>query len=457
MIKIIKKLFQTFKTKEPNNIKVEEKFEELQPKKAKNRKEKSGEIERILVIGCNLGIKSIFSYNWDEIPKYFNIADFNKVIIHLPPINFEENKRIYNKLKKHNVFNLIGNNNAEIIVIGIPKKEAYPYNSNYDWLPIFLKYTYSKGDTFQKITPEFKWYFSFVNEWFFHFEYYSEKDRHCEIKEMESLAKNIYGKPLGIRLKYVLKERSELIQSANIIWLPPPTKVDDSKAIIEILQNRYGICISTIEPEWVMKYRLPSERDIEKNIIEIAQKIEKEEYKIENLNKDLDKIKHKKKLLYEKGDTLREVVLESLKGLGAKLNGVKDKKKEDGRFTDPFDRKYIIEVKGSKDQLKRGDIRQLDDWVKSAQLEENWEGKGVLVGNYLCVLDIAERKNIVNNNEINALGRFGFSFLKTTQVFKALQLLENGSFNKKEFWNLIYDSNGLVDLPDLEENNKEVK
>ena len=82
-------------------------------------------------------------------------------------------------------------------------------------------------------------------------------------------------------------------------------------------------------------------------------------------------------------------------------------------------------------------------------LEEDWTGKGIIIGNYFNNLKLDEREYPIHENEKRSLKRFEFSVVKTTQLFKALQLFQENKYDKESFWDAIYNTNGLCDLPDV--------
>jgi len=408
--------------------------------------------DKILVIGSDVKIKGVVSFEWKNIPKDLNFADFNKVIINLYSI-YLDNKKIYNfNLNEfsNNLTGLIWNKNAEIIAIGRPlelTKNDY-YVDCYSWLPNKIIVKEVEGDTFSDVKKEFEWYFKLIEKWPFYFEEKSRENKDYKVILMYPLAKSINDKPLGVIIKHKKLRKED--ESAFIILLPPTTKIPVSDSIRLIIEKRYDFEISSEEPAWVEKYKLPSQKDMEEKIKIMEEDIKKQIIQRDNLLDQLKKLKDKNKLLYEKGFSLQESVLECISLLGAKLEDVPDKTKEDGRFVDPQGRKYMIEIKGSNGQMQRKDIRELDDWIDHATKTEGWKGKGLLIGNYLCDKKITDRKDIISPNEEKALKRFEFCFLKTTQLFKALESLEKKNFDQKNFWNKIHKSTGSVDLPDIE-------
>ena len=400
---------------------------------------------KYLAIGTKIESKALVSYEWEDVPADLNLADFDRVIIDLYTIYKNPDKIKYLQLEKYNIHNLVFNADAEIIVIGIPGYIRYE-GSSYSvlwWLPIEPKYADCKGDTFKSIKNEFEYYFKLVDEWYYHFEKtFAELDREKIRRIFRDvdilgegiepttyiLAENIYGKPLSLKIQYLIAYEGELIKtSAKIIWLPPPTKVETEEAIVEILKERYEIILIQDEPDWVNRYKLPVQTDIENRLDNLNEKIGKLNKQKDDAKEELQEELFLRKLLYEKGEALEKVVLATLKILGADIQEVKGENVEDGRITDPYGRNYIIEIKGRNGQLKRDDIRQLNDWIQKAMLEEDWMGKGILIGNYFSDKKLAEREYPIHKNEKNPLKRFEFSVIKTT----------------------LYNTNGLCDLPDL--------
>lgn len=53
---------------------------------------------------------------------------------------------------------------------------------------------------------------------------------------------------------------------------------------------------------------------------------------------------------------------------------------DDGRFEDPFGRKYVLEAKGTNGATTKAHLRQLDEWVDTAGAA-GWPATGVPIIN----------------------------------------------------------------------------
>lgn len=411
---------------------------------------------KILVIGHNLKIKDIDSISWNEIQKEINLADYNVVIIDfsiIDKIPFPLVKEIQYK----NLWNLVFNNKAEIIIIGSPKEITTEIKEHYSscfspvsLLPVEVEWTIEKGNTINLVNEKYKYYFDKVKEWNFHFDNLIGRQPENKIVNISQnikillenikcsitpVAVNLYDKPISCLFNFTATTYDKkVINSCSIIWLPPISIGDKAEVIKEILDNKYNFFQKSIEPEWILNYNLLSMVSINNEI--------------ENLNKEIELIEDKKKaqiekynkkkllrnILYEQGKALEIHVADALKELGCEIIENKEKFNEDIQFKDPNGLNWIVEVKGRTGNLKRDDIRQLDDWVKKLILEKNWTGYAVIIGNYQCNVNPNDRKNIISENEQKSLKRFGFNLITTLELYSAIKRKENGNFNEKKYW-----------------------
>lgn len=214
------------------------------------------------------------------------------------------------------------------------------------------------------------------------------------------LAKSVSGFPVAFSFYYYSnvsqKQKSVtkqiMIRTATTFFLPPTTSIPVIEGIKLILQNRYKLILESETPEWVNEYKLPEQLDVEYKIGEYEKEIKNLERNIEKLHEPLHQVSSFQKLLYETGKNLRNIVLDALENLGAKVDRT-DISQDDGRFIDPFGRKATIEVKGVEKSVKRKDIRQLEDWMDTAKEKDNWESKGILIANTYIKFPLKERKH----------------------------------------------------------------
>jgi hypothetical protein len=180
------------------------------------------------------------------------------------------------------------------------------------------------------------------------------------------------------------------------------------------------------------------------------QEIQETTRKLKQARQQLTEVKRFHKMLYETGeDALEPVVREALRQLGAQVTDPPPRSgKEDGRLVSPAGDNGMLEIKGPQGPLKLRDVRQLDQWVRDAIAEEEWESKGLLIVNAYHKTPLADRGNPFPDNCIKAAKRFEICLMTTSQLFRALVVDQRGELDRDQFWATIFDTNGPCSLPD---------
>ena len=432
---------------------------------------------RILVLGSSNHTKLITAYEWDKLPTKLTVSDFDTVVLNFTPFqdeNFAKHINIdlmpnWQQFARH-----LFSKDSEIIAIGSPQflLGNNPYLPSTWWLPVELNFIYENGVEIRKIDPIFEFYFAFVNNWSFYLEHVTEKMPDFTVRYLQlsnsaldsfrtkisNLAETRFNRPIGFKLCFELlknthrmSQQYELIKSSGLVyWLPEPTEIEISEAIDQILQYRYAIQFERIPPQWVEMFHLPAQQPI-------LNEIHKKERLIGELEKQLQDERQKfmrasqfLKLLYEQGEVVLEpVVRDALRELGAFVEDPGIKGREDGRLVDPFTRNGMLEIKGRVGDLKLSDVRELDNWVRDAVANENWHSKGLLIANLQCNEDPRKRTNPFPKNCVDTAKIFDISILTTTQLFQALVSDQMGKLDRKAFWDQIFSTKGVCNLPEL--------
>jgi len=158
-----------------------------------------------------------------------------------------------------------------------------------------------------------------------------------------------------------------------------------------------------------------------------------------------------KKILYETGEEVLEpIVLDVLSELGASIQIPKTKGKEDGRIVDPSGREGTVEIKGRSGPLRIDDVRQAHQWVADRTAYEECPSKGILIANLCKDQHPLARSKVFPDNCVKAAENFCISLVTTTQLFHALMLHQKGDLDLAEFWNAVYEANGICQFPELE-------
>lgn len=443
----------------------------------------NGQIHKsILVLGSTPHTHLITAYTWDNLPQYINIADYDVVILNFVPLldkDFAKSIDV-NTLPRINQFiELLFSNESEIIAIGMPGSSFgnNPYQYVGFWLPIRLKFVNESGEQIRNIDPEFDYYFQQVRTWFFYvngrykdFQYPSDYLSIVDAKannlkfDIEPIATTRFEKPIAFKLKfsavyvdqtmYSLPEQKVHIikDSGSVIWLPPPTETSDYDAVNLILNKRYGLRLEEASPSWIEVYKLPHQIPIEAEILHCEHEMQRLESELTIAIQKLQTATQFHKLLYEQGvDGLEPVVRDALRELGATVYDPPPKEnREDGRLIDPKGRKGILEIKGRNKSLKLDDVRQLDQWVRDALFADSSENnKGILIANMYCGQAIEQRHKPFPPNCIEMANIAGHCLITTTQIFSAICYHQQGKLDRNNFWDMIFNTNGICLLPEL--------
>ena len=427
---------------------------------------------RILVLGSAPHTRLVKAYEWDKLPADLNVADFDTVIMDFVPFaNLEFAKGVnidtmpsWQQFARH-VFSA----DSEVIVIGSPAFQlgSNPFRLPTWWLPVDLGFSYEKGTEIRNVDEQFSFYFNLVREWSFYLE--GIADEHSDFLQMYlnlgapgrysiqpqivPIAETRFGRAIGFRLAVVAYAKSNNrvgSLSTHILWLPATTEVSSHEAVDLILREMYGLRFEKEPPNWVAEYSLPSEYPIEQVVSEKEIAITKLVSELDEARSQLKRASRFRKLLYEQGeDVLEPVVRDALRELGATVEDPKKKGREDGRVTDPMNRNGMLEVKGRSGDLRLSDVRELDNWVRDAMANEGWHSKGILVANLQCDTEPSRRKDLFPKNCLEAARVFGVSILTTSQLFCALVDDQKKELDRKRFWETVFTSVGLCDLPEL--------
>jgi hypothetical protein len=331
--------------------------------------------------------------------------------------------------------------------------------------PFFPDFIEAQGEEIRDVVKEYSYYFSKVKCWNRQLKYKTIREIRKSGQsinrwagenmfgsdefafQFQSIANTVSKHPIAVVFNY--QSHDQL--TTKVVCLPKTTEIPAIEGIKLILKHRYDFKFESELPEWVECFKLPEQMEIEDKISDLDNKKFEIDKEINSLSIRLKENKKFQKLLYESGNSLEDTVYDALELIGATVDRT-EKYQDDGLFTDPFDRKYTLEIKGIVKSAARSHIRQLEDWKEKAEVDNGWKGKGLLIVNAFRELPLQERRvpfpvDCVEKAEFEKI-----CLLTTTQLFKALQTFQEGKLDRKEFWDAIYNSNGICDLPELCEN-----
>lgn len=420
-----------------------------------------GNKRRILVLGSTPHTRNVTAYTWDNLPPDLNVADYDVVILNLAAFeDVELYKQVHDKLPKPAQFlRHIFSPNSEIIAVGqlrIPGR-------HFDWwLPVKPNFFPESGTEIREVETQFDYYFKHVKGWKSHIGANSEfEEAVSEIALVEPNAKAVrlliypiaqtrFKMPIAFRAEFETKGGSSLRRTTNVFCLPAPTEISPQEAINLILKHRYGLLLEVEAPDWTADHKLPNQIPVEAEISEYVGEIERLNTALRIAKERLHHESRFVKLLYEPEAALEPIVYDALTYLKAQVQVPQIPGREDGRLIDPCGRKGLLEIKSKTQSVGMRDIRQLDHWLREAIAEEEWDGKGIMVANIQYHLPPAARGKYYPDDCIRVAKQFGLALLTTTQLFQAICSYQEGHLDVQEFWDIVFNSNGLCDLPDLE-------
>ena len=208
----------------------------------------------------------------------------------------------------------------------------------------------------------------------------------------------------------------------------------------------------TQPPIWTLSdnFRLPSEDDIETQIIQVSEELTRLEETMSLLQQNLIVTGAPRKLLFEKGAPLECAILESLKLMGFDANGFDDGKSEFDAVFVAAEGRFVGEAEGRDNKAIGID--------KFSQLERNLHedfnrdeiediAKGVLFGNGFRLTNFEERTEIFTKKCLDAAKRTGIALVRTPDMFEPTRYLfehpeDNGY--AEECRKAIADANGRI-------------
>jgi hypothetical protein len=447
--------------------------------------------KRILVLGSALHTQSIDAFAWNDLPGYLNVGDYDVIILNL--VSFlEQQSNLGIRAERlptwQQIARLLFSPNSEVICIGLPGVDTNNslYQSTTWWLPVTPEFVFNSGEVIRNVKPEFAYYFEHVRRWFFyatpsfkpHFMGLAGYLRvvhpwanNLQVS-MGAIAHTRFNQPIAFKLifraGYVDRSRAlparrgkdagvePLLTSGVAVWLPPPTEISADEAISLILRERYRRSVDVATPEWAATYQLPQQQAIAAQVNHRQQEIERLQQEIALAQKQLEATTSLNRLLYEQNqEALTLIVCDALRELGAQVSDAKieaDSTVSRGimSLTDPSGREGMLLVKTRAGELPLNDLRQLDQYVRDLMLNQNWRGKGILIANTYYTQPPEQRNEPFPSNCIRAAQQlFGYCLVTTTQLFQAIATHQHHELDSREFWNAIFEVNGVCPLPEL--------
>jgi hypothetical protein len=430
---------------------------------------------KILVIADGKYPKEIDSINYFEAAKgkLPNIAEYDVVIIDLVQIDTNKAKVIMEspQLTSKCFHNLLWSKH-ELILISDGKYQNIESNGGYYQtifynLPILVTPSNESGNTVIINDPTYKKYYEeqVGDKWNYYLDsktdivispyhlekLFTEKELNSSYPRCwldKTIANNGFNRPVSFSLNYGLhnKKNDSVEKSGPIIFLQAPYKSNSVESAIKILLENYGVHNITPAPSWVSEIRVPGEEFIEREIKQLLEQrtiIDGEILKKESEKKVTIRFK---KLLFETGDELRNIVWETFEEIGFSVDK-NDIQKEDGSIKD-ISKVAVLEVKGREKSLTTDDARQLDDWITDYTSRTGTEPIGLLIGNHYRLEAPTNRVEPYPNDVIRYVKARStkMCLMTTLQLFKIYCDIKNGKLNPVEIRKKIMENSGIFNL-----------
>jgi len=239
------------------------------------------------------------------------------------------------------------------------------------------------------------------------------KDSFPSVDGFTKIAANKVGDTISFRLQH---------GKGNIIFLPP-FETDNwdafERILIDCIRGEFKQVSLGPPPEWIEKYKIPTEGKNKGEIGALEEQIEKLIIEKLELQREEDKLQNLKGLLYEQGKHgLEPLVREAFRILG--FNKVLDP--ED--YKEPYDLyiedegiSIIGEVGGSVRQIGIEKCRQLLGYEEE-RLTEGGKCKGILVGNGFLKRDPELREEQFSPEAIKGCERRNFCAVSSYDLYK---------------------------------------
>ncbi len=269
--------------------------------------------------------------------------------------------------------------------------------------------------------------------------------------------RNRYGRSIAFALTLRFWERSSRSQNwrhvrdyGRLVVLPPNSS-DLGTALGEFLTERFSLSLREEPPVWILATEAPGQIALDEGLAEANQELEIVQQKISRLSLERVMVRSCLNLLYQTGPALEEAVLDALVRLGADVENPVEPGREDGWIlvNDPSSGPLegVLEIKGTqKPQFDSYGPKQLLEWVNRGIELRTKRYKPIFIGNPSASLPLDERANPFPDNWVKQAALGHIAALTSQTLFEAIQRLEAGTFDKADFWNRLFATEGVFSL-----------
>lgn len=321
-----------------------------------------------------------------------------------------------------------------------------------DWCPIGISIFAEKGKTIIINDEEYEEYFRDFDSWQYYFvpdslnigkleNTYSSKYK--VTPQVNVIAVNKVDKPIAIEFipqfhRWREPERDSWRTVADKeggrLVLLPVADMYNTQSLIEILlrQIKEVEVMETPSPSWIGTVEIPGEACLKNAVDTATQALMEAESRVKESEARLDELQNYKKLLYETGLPLQELVKSTLRALGA---NTKPSVVTDEFIIESNGKEALIEVKGNTKSITKDDVAQLVTDLMQHLKTTGQEIHGILVGNAWRLLPLQERnvkdKPIFSRDAIRVAKNHNIGLISTTELFRAFcRTLEEPAYKK---------------------------
>jgi hypothetical protein len=269
---------------------------------------------------------------------------------------------------------------------------------------------------------------------------------------LDGFSRNRYGNALAFSVRIALESptRYEPVEQLGSVIILPKVELTEDEALVLILRDVCGVESRLPEPDWVGRYVAPGQEAIDTQIQLIRAEIEAGAQSLRAAEAKRESARKYLRLLYDRGDSLEEIVREVLRGLGAEVEDPENPGQEDGWITVRIGGQVlegVLEVKSTRNpQFGLEGIRQLLDWVNRGVEAKGKKHKGIFVGSSSVDRPPEERPDPFGNQwrqsaELHQIAAIRVENLYALHVRKAA-----GTINVEDFWRGLFETNGVFAL-----------
>lgn len=229
----------------------------------------------------------------------------------------------------------------------------------------------------------------------------------------------------------------------------PPTGKGPSEDDAAVAKFFFGVDLLHPIPEWVQSLRIPDE-------VEILRALDSDQHALAVLERrivvhEAELLNERRwyQLLYADGHALEAIVKEALELLGAKVVEASSEK-EDWRIEVSGHIVAIAEIKGTHNTVFGSPaIRALAGWMDEFIVREDFEPKGIFIGNTSRKSAPHTRGKLIDGGSISLAKARKMTLLRTVDLFAAVVSKKLGKFDGEKFWDAVFTCIGEFDASEL--------